>query len=132
MINSVTLVGNLGAKPEIGKTEGGVSYIRFRMATSESYMDRSTGELTKKTEWHRIVVWRELAEKLATHLDKGSLVYLEGKISTSKFTGNDGIERYSTDITAYTVRNLTPRERNNQDSVNTDDYLLAQEEPATY
>jgi single-strand DNA-binding protein len=110
MINSVTLIGHLGAKPELRKVESGVSLAFFSVATNENYKDKTTNEYVTKTEWHRVTVWREQAERLAEQLDKGNLVYIEGKLTNRKFTDKDGNERYTTEITATTVRRLTPRD----------------------
>lgn len=98
-INKVILVGNLGADPEVRHLENDVTVANFRMATSESYRDRVTGERREQTEWHRVVVWRGLAGVVEKYLKKGSKVYIEGKLRTRKWE-KDGIERYTTEIYA--------------------------------
>lgn len=109
MINKVTLIGRLGMDPEIRHLEGGVAVGRFSLATNEAYKDKD-GNLQESTEWHNIVVWRDLADRAEKTLKKGGLVYVEGKISYRKYTGQDGQERTVTDIVANTFRNLSPKE----------------------
>jgi single-strand DNA-binding protein len=108
MINKVTLVGHVGQDPEIRRLENGTPVGRFSLATNEVYKD-ATGELKDQTEWHNIVVWRNLAEQAEKVLKKGALVYVEGKISSRKYTDKNGIERTSVDIVAATFRNMTPK-----------------------
>lgn len=109
MINKVTLIGNLGKDPEIRHLEGGVSVVKFSLATNESYRDKN-GEWQTQTEWHEIVAWRQLAERVAKDLHKGSLVYIEGKITHRKWQDKEGQDRYTTEIVANTVRSLERRE----------------------
>ncbi len=109
MINKVTLVGNLGKDPEIRHLEGGTSVAKFSLATNENYRDKN-GEWQTQTEWHDIVAWRQLAEKAARDLHKGSLVYIEGKITHRKWQDKEGQDRYSTEIVANTIRSLERRE----------------------
>ncbi|MBN8677729.1 MAG: single-stranded DNA-binding protein [Chitinophagales bacterium] len=108
MINKVTLIGNLGGDPEIRTLENGTPVGRFSLATNESYKDKD-GNWQTLTEWHNIVVWRELAER-AKSLKKGSTVYVEGKISYRKYTDKDGVEKSLTDIVANLFRLLDKRE----------------------
>ncbi len=103
MINKVTLIGNLGGDPEVRRLEGGTAVARFSLATNESYKDKD-GNFQTVTEWHNVVVWRELAERAERSLKKGMLVYVEGKISYRKYTTQDGQDRYVTDIVANTFR----------------------------
>ncbi|MBL7828548.1 MAG: single-stranded DNA-binding protein [Saprospiraceae bacterium] len=105
MINKVTLIGNLGGDPEIRHLENGTAVGRFSLATNENYKDKE-GNWQKQTEWHNIVVWRELAERAEKQLKKGMLVYVEGKISYRKYTDKDGHERTTTDIVAALFRTL--------------------------
>lgn len=109
MINKVTLIGNLGADPEIRHLDSGVMVARFPVATNETYKDKD-GNFQQITEWHNVVAWRELAERAEKSLKKGMLVYVEGKISYRKYTGQDGQERHVTDIVANTFRLLERRE----------------------
>ena len=109
MINKVTLIGNLGGDPEIRHLENGTMVGRFSLATNENYRDKD-GNWQTLTEWHNIVVWRELAERAEKMLKKGMQVYVEGKISYRKYAGQDGVERNVTDIVANTFRLLERRE----------------------
>ncbi len=98
-VNKVILVGNLGRDPEIRYAQNGNKIANFSIATSESWRDKSTGERKEKTEWHRIVVFSEgLATIAEKYLKKGSKVYIEGALQTRKWTGNDGVEKYTTEI----------------------------------
>ena len=108
MINKVTLIGNLGQDPEIRRLENGTQVGRFSLATNESYKDKS-GEWQTQTEWHNIVVWRELAERCAK-LKKGEKTYVEGKLSYRKYTDKDGVEKSIADIVANVVRGLEKKE----------------------
>jgi single-strand DNA-binding protein len=103
MINKVILIGNLGRDPEVRMLEGGVAVGNFPIATNENYKDKS-GNWQTRTEWHDIVAWRQLAENLESRMSKGTLVYVEGKLSSRKYTDKDGIERYKTDVVASTIR----------------------------
>jgi single-strand DNA-binding protein len=116
MINKVTLIGNLGGDPEVRHLENGAMVARFSLATHENYKDKD-GNWQKTTEWHNIVVWRELAERAEKSLKKGNLVYVEGKISYRKFTGQDGVERNVTDIVANNFRNMERQEGGNSNFV---------------
>jgi single-strand DNA-binding protein len=105
MINKVTLIGNLGGDPEIRHLENGTAVGRFSLATNENYKDKD-GNWQKQTEWHNVVVWREQAERAEKQLKKGMMVFVEGKISYRKYTGQDGNERNVTDIVASQFRML--------------------------
>ena len=105
MINKVVLIGRLGRDPETRSLEGGSMVGRFPLATSESYKDKS-GQWIEQTEWHNIVVWRELALRAGQQLRKGMLVYVEGKITYRSWRESDGRERYTTEIVASAVRML--------------------------
>lgn len=98
-VNKVILVGNLGADPEIRRTQDGRPIANLRIATSESWRDRSTGERREKTEWHRVVIFNEGLCKVAEqYLRKGSKVYLEGQLQTRKWQDQSGQDRYSTEV----------------------------------
>lgn len=109
MFNKVTLIGRLGNDPEIRHLEGGVAVARISLATNEYYKDKD-GNPQETTEWHNVVMWRDLAERAEKQLKKGSLVFVEGKVSYRKYTGQDNVERYVTDIVASMFRNLERRE----------------------
>lgn len=96
-LNKVQLIGHLGADPELRYTEGNVPVVSFNVATNESYKDQN-GNLVDRTEWHRIVAWRKLAELLGEYLRKGSKVYLEGKLQTRQWDDKDGNKRYTTEV----------------------------------
>ena len=98
-VNKVILIGNLGADPEIRHTQDGRPIAHLRVATNETWKDRNTGERRERTEWHRVVIFNEgLARIAEQYLRKGSKVYLEGQLQTRKWTGQDGIERYTTEV----------------------------------
>ncbi len=96
-LNKVMLIGHLGSDPELRYTEGNVPVVTFNVATNESYKDQN-GNLVDRTEWHRVVAWRKLAELFGEYLKKGSKVYLEGKLQTRTWDDKDGNKRYTTEI----------------------------------
>ncbi len=98
-INKVILIGNLGFDPEIRATQDGREIANLRLATSESWKDKSTGERREKTEWHRVVIFNEPLVRVAKeYLKKGSKVYIEGQLQTRKWTNKEGVEQYSTEV----------------------------------
>lgn len=98
-INKVILVGNVGQDPEIRSTQDGREIANFSIATSDNWKDKATGERRDKTEWHKIVVFSQgLVSIIKNYVKKGSKVYLEGQLQTRKWTDNQGIERYTTEI----------------------------------
>ncbi|MDX2454990.1 single-stranded DNA-binding protein [Desulfosarcina sp.] len=97
-INKVILVGNLGQDPEIRYTADGRPIANFSIATSESWKDKNSGEKREKTEWHRVVVFGKLAEICGEYLSKGKQVYIEGKLRTRKWQGQDGQDKYTTEV----------------------------------
>jgi len=98
-VNKVILIGNLGADPEIRHTQDGRPIANLRVATSESWRDKATGERREKTEWHRVVIFNEGLAKIAEqYLKKGSKVYLEGSLQTRKWEDQQGQERYTTEV----------------------------------
>ena len=97
-INKVILVGNLGQDPEIRYTADGRPIANFSIATSESWKDKNSGEKREKTEWHRVVVFGKLAEIFGEYLSKGKQVYIEGKLRTRKWQGQDGQDKYTTEV----------------------------------
>ncbi|HEX5124008.1 MAG TPA: single-stranded DNA-binding protein, partial [Rhodanobacteraceae bacterium] len=105
-INKVILVGNLGADPETRYTANGGAITNIRLATSEAWKDKQTGENQERTEWHRVVLFGKLGEIAGEYLKKGRQVYIEGSLRTNKYTDKDGIERYSTDIVANEMQML--------------------------
>ncbi|RVT98135.1 single-stranded DNA-binding protein [Mucilaginibacter limnophilus] len=97
-INKVILIGHLGKDPEIRYLEGGVSVASFPLATSETF--NKDGKKVEQTEWHNIVMWRSLADVAAKYLQKGKLVYIEGKLRTRSFEDKEGIKKYTTEVVA--------------------------------
>ncbi|QBB69712.1 single-stranded DNA-binding protein [Pseudolysobacter antarcticus] len=107
-INKVILVGNLGADPETRYTASGAAITSIRIATSEAWKDKTTGEQQERTEWHRIKFFGRLAEIAGEYLKKGSQVYVEGKLRTDEYE-KDGVKRYSTDVIADEMQMLGGR-----------------------
>ena len=109
-VNKVILVGNLGADPETRYMPNGDAVCNIRLATTESWKDKQSGEKKEITEWHRVVFYRKLAEIAGQYLKKGSQVYLEGRIRTRKWTDKEGQERYTTEVVASEMKMLGSRE----------------------
>ena len=98
-LNKVTLIGNLGQDPEVRSTQNGGEIATFSIATTESWKDKNTGERKDSTEWHRIVIYSQGLVGIAkNYLKKGSKIYIEGSLQTRKWTDNQGIERYTTEV----------------------------------
>jgi single-strand DNA-binding protein len=108
-VNKVILVGNLGADPETRYTANGSAITNIRVATSESWRDKQTGENQERTEWHRVVFFSRLAEIAGEYLRKGSQVYIEGSIRTRKWQDQSGQDRYTTEIVANEMQMLGSR-----------------------
>ena len=106
--NKVILVGNLGQDPDVKYTPGGAAVTTLRIATSESWKDKDTGNDQERTEWHRVVLWRRLAEIAGEYLKKGSKVYIEGSLQTRKWE-QDGITRYTTEVIGRDMQFLDSR-----------------------
>lgn len=115
-VNRVILVGNLGRDPETRYTQSGDAVCTFSIATSENWRDKNTGQRVEKTEWHNIVLYRKLAEIAQQYLNKGKMVYVEGRIQSRKYTGKDGMERTAYEIIAEQMQMLGSR--NDSFSVN--------------
>jgi len=109
-VNKVILVGNLGADPESRYMPNGDAVVNIRLATTESWKDKASGEKRELTEWHRVVFYRKLAEIAGQYLKKGSQVYIEGRIRTRKWQGQDGQDRYTTEIEATEMQMLGSRQ----------------------
>ena len=108
-INKVILIGNLGADPETRAMPSGSQVANLRIATSESWRDKTSGEQQERTEWHRVALFGRLAEIAAEYLRKGSQVYIEGSLRTRKWTDKQGNERYSTEIIGNELQMLGGR-----------------------
>lgn len=98
-VNKVILIGNLGADPELKYTPSGAAVTNFNVATNEVWKDND-GNKQERTEWHRVVLWRKLAEIAGEYLKKGSKVYLEGRLQTRSWEDKDGVKRYTTEVIA--------------------------------
>ncbi|MFL9995149.1 single-stranded DNA-binding protein [Paraburkholderia sediminicola] len=108
-VNKVILVGNLGADPEVRYLPSGDAVANIRLATTDRYKDKASGEMKEATEWHRVAFFGKLAEIVNQYLKKGSSVYLEGRIRTRKWQAQDGTDRYSTEIVADQMQMLGGR-----------------------
>lgn len=113
-INKVILVGNLGADPEVRYTRNNEAIANLSVATSLTWKDKRTGEPREQTEWHRCVAYRRLAEVCGEYLSKGSKVYIEGRLQTRKWQGQDGVERYTTEVIITDLQMLDGRKNANQ------------------
>lgn len=98
-VNKCIIIGNVGADPELRRTQDGKPVVNLSVATSESWRDKATGERKEKTEWHRVTIWNEGLCKVAEqYLRKGAKVYIEGSLQTRKWKDNEGKDRYSTEV----------------------------------
>ncbi|QGY41513.1 single-stranded DNA-binding protein [Pseudodesulfovibrio cashew] len=105
-MNKVILIGRVGQDPKVSYTSSGQAVANFSVATDEGYRDRQTGQKVERTEWHRIVAWRQQAEFVGNYIGKGRLVLVEGKLQTRKWQGQDGQDRYTTEIVADNIQGL--------------------------
>jgi single-strand DNA-binding protein len=108
-VNRVTLIGRLGQDPELRYTTGGAPVVRFSLATSDNWSDKSSGEKKEKTQWHNVVAWSKLAEICSQYLAKGRQVYVDGRIEYREYTDKDGNKRKITEIIARDVQILDTR-----------------------
>jgi single-strand DNA-binding protein len=108
-INKVILIGNIGSDPEVKYTPSGVAVANFSLATSESWTDKASGQRQERTEWHRLVLWRKLAEIAGQYLKKGSKIYVEGKLQTRSWDDASGQKRYMTEIVVDDMQMLDGR-----------------------
>jgi len=109
MINRVTLIGNLGKDPELRHLENGAAVAKFSLATNESYRDKD-GNWQDTTEWHEIIVWRQLAERAVAGLKKGDTIFLEGKLSSRNWQDQQGTNHRTTEVVANYFRKLIKRD----------------------
>ena len=114
-VNKVILIGNLGNDPEVRYLPDGAQVANMSIATSEKWTDKATGELHEQTEWHRVVMFRRLAEIAGEYLGKGSKVYIEGKLQTRKWQDQAGQDRYTTEIVGRELEMLDSRNGNGED-----------------
>lgn len=131
-LNRVTLVGNLGQDPEIRYLENGVAVGRFSLATTDGYRDKDGNWQNRPTEWHNIVVWRNLAERAEKDLKKGMAVYVEGQINYRTYDDKDGVQRKTTDILARAFRPFVETRSNNSNfpTAEHDPFANRSEKPA--
>ena len=115
-VNKVILVGNLGQKPEIRYTKDSKPIASFSVATSESWKDKTTGDMVEKTEWHNVTFFGRIAEVAEQYLDKGSKVFVEGKLQTDKWEDENGNKRSATKIIGNNMQMLDSRGSNNSSS----------------
>ncbi|MCC7264016.1 MAG: single-stranded DNA-binding protein [Candidatus Latescibacteria bacterium] len=108
-VNKVILIGNIGSDPEVKYTASGVAVANFSLATSESWTDKGSGQRQERTEWHRLVLWRKLAEIAGQYLKKGSKIYVEGKLQTRSWDDPSGQKRYMTEIVVDDMQMLDGR-----------------------
>ena len=108
-INKVILIGNIGSDPEIKYLPNGTPVANFSLATSEFWTDKSSGQKQERTEWHRLVLWRKLAEIAGQYLKKGSKIYVEGKLQTRSWDDQSGQKRYTTEIVVDDMQMLDGR-----------------------
>ena len=116
-VNKVILVGNLGQKPEMRYTQTNTAVATLSIATSESWKDKDSGEQREKTEWHRVVFFGKLAEIAEQYLDKGSQLYVEGKLQTRKWQDKEGNDRYTTEILGNEMNMLGGRQSSSEEGV---------------
>jgi single-strand DNA-binding protein len=114
-LNKVLLIGHLGKDPELAYTQDGLGILKFPLATSENYTDKS-GEKVENTTWHNVVLFGKMAETLANYLAKGKQIYVEGKIRNSSYDDKDGIKRYKTEIIASNIVLLGKKDENDSQS----------------
>lgn len=124
-VNKVILVGNLGADPEMRYMPSGDPIANLRLATTDGYKDKTSGERKETTEWHRVVMFNRLAEIAGQYLKKGSQIYIEGRLQTRKWTDKEGQERYTTEIVASEMKMLGKREGMGAPAGGEDDYAPA-------
>ncbi|KJV08022.1 single-stranded DNA-binding protein [Methylocucumis oryzae] len=110
MLNKVTLIGNVGQDPDVRYMPDGSAVATLSIATSRRWKDKSTGERKESTEWHRVVIFRELAKIVSDYVKKGQQIYIEGSLRTRKWQGSDGQDRYTTEIIANVMHMLGRKE----------------------
>ena len=129
-VNKVILVGNLGQKPEMRYTQTNTAVATLSIATSESWKDKDSGEQREKTEWHRVVFFGKLAEIAEQYLDKGSQLYVEGKLQTRKWQDKEGNDRYTTEILGNEMNMLGGRQSSGDGGVYDQSQPASQSDPS--
>ena len=113
MVNKVILIGNVGADPDVKYLEGGVAVARFSLATSEVYNNKN-GERVTQTEWHNIVLWRNLAQIAEKYVKKGMMLYVKGRLRTRSWDDQNGVKRYTTEIYGDNFQMLSRKQDNGE------------------
>ncbi|MDC6409550.1 single-stranded DNA-binding protein [Xylella fastidiosa subsp. multiplex] len=113
-LNKIQIIGNLGADPDIHYMQDGTATVTVSVATTDTWKNKETGNKEEKTEWHRVVFFRGLAEIVGEYLKKGSQIYVEGKLRTRSWTDKEGIDRYTTEIVAQEMQMLGKKQDNNK------------------
>lgn len=113
MVNKVILIGNVGGDPDVRYLEGGVAVARFSLATSEVYNNKN-GERVTQTEWHNIVLWRNLAQIAEKYVKKGMMLYIEGRLRTRSWDDQNGVKRYTTEIYGDNFQMLSRKQDSNE------------------
>ena len=127
-VNKVILVGNLGQKPDMKYTQSNTAVANLSLATSESWKDKDSGDLKTKTEWHRVVYFGKLAEIAEQYLDKGSKVYVEGKLQTRKWQDQSGNDRYTTEVLGQELTMLDSRGDSSGSSFENNNSVMSEED----
>ena len=127
-VNKVILVGNLGQKPDMKYTQSNTAVANLSLATSESWKDKESGDLKTKTEWHRVVYFGKLAEIAEQYLDKGSKVYIEGKLQTRKWQDQAGNDRYTTEVLGQELTMLDSRGDSSGSSFENNNSTMSEED----
>ena len=128
MVNKAILIGNLGQDPEIRYTHSGAAVASFSLATTQKWKDKE-GQQQEETEWHRITAWSRLAEICGEYLQKGSKVYIEGRLQTRKWQDKDGNDRYTTEIVAQEMKMLSGRNEKPEGSTQGDQGSMGNDVP---
>ena len=118
MLNQVQIIGRVGKDPEIRYLTSGDAVVSLSLATTESWKDKHTGEKKEHTEWHRVNMFGKLAEIVGEYVKKGSLIFVQGKLKTREWTDKDGAKKYSTEISADTMKMLGSKSNNQPSSSN--------------
>lgn len=125
-VNKVIIVGRIGKDPEVRHLQNGTTVANFSVATSETYKDKNTGDKVEQTEWHNIVLWRGLADIAEKYLNKGDMVYIEGKLRTRSWE-KDGVTRYTTEIVGDNMKMLSSKSNETQASSNQGQFEVPEE-----
>lgn len=115
MLNKLQIIGRVGKDPELRTMQTGEAVASLAVATTEKWKDKNSGEMKEETEWHKVSAFGRLAEIIGDYVKKGSLIYIEGKVKTRKYTDKDGVEKYSTEVKATEMKLLNGNQRDEQE-----------------